>query len=287
MEKAGVWETGQGPMAKATGGANVTDPYVRLSINDGQRFHTTTQQNTLEPVWDEEFFFPLKEADKFLTLEVRDDAGGSLEHGLLGRVEFKIRDLEPGVLHTAQRKIHAGDAGDRGELSCTLHLAEDAWQLSTWNNHSKKVVLGKDSSLADLRAKLPKNCEWTYADGGLAGLGALNPLRWSGPLTIENGIISLDREADDQPILLKCPAGIMVAPRRFESREKAIEHLLTLIPKAAEDKSKEIRTRSNPEKGKSLAGAEELFRTRSVPDKNAAQSFKASSKEDLMSFLAD
>jgi len=57
------------------------------------------------------------------------------------------------------------------------------------------------------------DCEWMLGD------------RWSGSLTLEQGIAQLRNIGYDRPLTLKCPSGVLSPELRFGSCQRAIEFL--------------------------------------------------------------
>merc|ERR1712190_79238 len=92
------------------------------------------------------------------------------------------------------------------------------------------------------------NCEWMFGDAatGLLGfneLAGLNPLRWSGAISISKAISDLRSvRAHSRPIVPKVPAGVFAKERRFENCQATIEYLETLVP--AETTSTQVFQRS-------------------------------------------
>jgi hypothetical protein len=77
------------------------------------------------------------------------------------------------------------------------------------------------------------DCEWMFGDAatglfGVHGMADLNPLRWSGSLTIDKAIEQLQRvqEHGNRPIILKVPANTKTKDEhKFDTIEQAIAYL--------------------------------------------------------------
>merc|ERR1712151_740341 len=94
------------------------------------------------------------------------------------------------------------------------------------------------------------NCEWMFGDAatGLLGfhaLAGLNPLRWSGAVTIPKAISDLRsvQAHQSRPIVLKVPAGVFAKEQRFTNCQQAIDYLEALVP--AETRSTQVFQRSS------------------------------------------
>merc|ERR1712190_629335 len=81
------------------------------------------------------------------------------------------------------------------------------------------------------------NCEWMFGDAatGLLGfhaLAGLNPLRWSGAISISKAISDLRsvQAHKSRPIVLKAPAGVFAKELNFPDCQEAINHLESLVP---------------------------------------------------------
>jgi len=75
------------------------------------------------------------------------------------------------------------------------------------------------------------NCEWMFADAATGALGFnalshLNPMRWSGAVSLERGIASLEavHQRGPRPVLLKLPANTL-KHKRFETPHAAINYI--------------------------------------------------------------
>lgn len=96
------------------------------------------------------------------------------------------------------------------------------------------------------------NCEWMFGDAatGLLGFNALaglNPLRWSGAISISKAISDLrsvqaHQAHQSRPIVLKAPAGVFAKEQRFTTSQAAIDYLESLVP--AETRSTQVVTRT-------------------------------------------
>merc|ERR1719203_261673 len=84
------------------------------------------------------------------------------------------------------------------------------------------------------------SCEWMYGDAatglfGIHALAGMNPMRWSGELTLNRAINELlkawkrERHAI-RPIILKVPANTLGQDLNFDSPRAAISHLMSLLP---------------------------------------------------------
>merc|ERR1711920_1078764 len=94
------------------------------------------------------------------------------------------------------------------------------------------------------------NCEWMFGDAatGLLGfhaLAGLNPLRWSGAVTIPKAISDLRSVLAhrSRPIVLKVPAGVFAKEQHFTHCEAAIAYLESLVP--AETRSTQVFQRAS------------------------------------------
>jgi hypothetical protein len=74
------------------------------------------------------------------------------------------------------------------------------------------------------------DCEWMYGDCGTGWLGIhwfaqFNPFRWSGSLTIKDGLEALHGVRGDRPVIVKSPSGVFSSQNHFDGTETAIKFL--------------------------------------------------------------
>jgi len=81
------------------------------------------------------------------------------------------------------------------------------------------------------------DCEWMFGDVGMGLMGfsvaKLNPLRWSGNLSIRDGISQLravQAQAPDRKIVVKVPGGVFGTEKNCQTPSEAVAHLQGLSP---------------------------------------------------------
>merc|ERR1712156_901075 len=87
------------------------------------------------------------------------------------------------------------------------------------------------------------DCSWMFGDAGKGlmgfGIAKLNPLRWSGSISLREGIEqlqSVQAEAPDRQIVVKVPGGRSGTEHRYQSAAEAIAYLEGRCP---------LRTKAN------------------------------------------
>lgn len=70
------------------------NPYIRFYLNKAQELgRTSMQYNTTEPRWNETHFLMLNNLNSLLSLELRNQTGGSKDRRI-GRANFELKQLE-------------------------------------------------------------------------------------------------------------------------------------------------------------------------------------------------
>jgi Ca2+-dependent lipid-binding protein len=89
------------------GGKGKSDPYVKLSAGDHDIYRTSTQQKTLDPVWDEQINFRVAPEEEVLTLKMFDSDVGSGDDPM-GSALIWLSDLKNGVEQDLLLNVEAG-----------------------------------------------------------------------------------------------------------------------------------------------------------------------------------
>lgn len=74
--------------------SGTVNPYIRFYLNKAQELgRTSVQYNTVEPRWNETHFLMLNNLNSLLSLELRNQTGGSKDRRI-GRANFELKQLE-------------------------------------------------------------------------------------------------------------------------------------------------------------------------------------------------
>jgi len=110
--------------------------------------------------------------------------------------------------------------------------------LTETAKHLEELNAGKTGTMAAKAASKDPNCEWMFADvaTGLLGVSAwarFNPLRWSGAQSFDVAVEKLEavKKTQDQPIVVKVPAGLWSPEHRFADSQAAIDFIKNHDPK--------------------------------------------------------
>jgi len=123
--------------------------------------------------------------------------------------------------------------GTKGTCEVTCGSEADAantGRLSKGTKGNGEVTGGSEADAANTQ------CEWMFGDcaTGILGfneLSPLNPFRWSGAISLEQGIKDLQGvlKRGSRPILVKAPPGISTTAEHFETPREAIEYFKKLL----------------------------------------------------------
>eukprot|EP00927_Polykrikos_kofoidii_P066493 TRINITY_DN62082_c0_g1_i1.p1 TRINITY_DN62082_c0_g1~~TRINITY_DN62082_c0_g1_i1.p1 ORF type:complete len:299 (-),score=42.84 TRINITY_DN62082_c0_g1_i1:28-924(-) len=91
----------------------------------------------------------------------------------------------------------------------------------------------EEANAAKKTVKSELDCAWRFGDLASGHAAGMNVLRWSGKLSIEEGISALEevvREQADRPVRLKVPAWTLSKSQKFKSASEALEYLSHVCP---------------------------------------------------------
>lgn len=148
------------------------------------------------------------------------------------------RTASPESVQRGRRK--GGTAKELAEEAAEAkRFAEEKEREASAAKADAKVAEQKADE-ADAKAKntvSKLNCEWMYADAGQNSLGnamaRLDPMRWSGGLTLENcrrQLEELKKKGEKRPIMLRVPAGFSGKRETLAGPKEALAYLSTVCP---------------------------------------------------------
>jgi len=136
------------------------------------------------------------------------------------------------VASAAKDAAEAAVAAARGELATKKEVV---MQAKAGDDAANDAVNSANVLADTIQSEF--GCEWRFGTVGVRKMGfstvELNPLRWSGNMSIRQGILQLQTvqaEADDRKIVVKVPGGIAGKEQRFQTPCKAIAFLEGVCP---------------------------------------------------------
>jgi len=136
------------------------------------------------------------------------------------------------VASAAKDAAEAAVAAARGELATKKEVV---MQAKAGDDAANDAVNSANVLADTIQSEF--GCEWRFGTVGVRKMGfstvELNPLRWSGNMSIRQGILQLQTvqaEAADRKIVVKVPGGIAGKEQRFQTPCKAIAFLEGVCP---------------------------------------------------------